>query len=266
MTFEKIKLERDGEVAIIIFNEPARLNPLSLKMQKEIRGLLKEFASGDEVRAVVLTGEGKAFCVGADLAAMDYDDGKGATRGDRIAEAMHENSNMLIKDVHNVPLPVISAINGPCAGAGVGLALAADIVLMAQSSYIFLPFMPRLGIIPDLGTTWFLERLVGRNRAVALSLLGERIQAADAVRYGLAWAVHEDGALRAEAIKIAKRLAQLPAHAMVETRQAMDAASRHTLEEQLSYEAETQRVLLNKPEFEEGVNAFQQKRDPVFKR
>jgi 2-(1,2-epoxy-1,2-dihydrophenyl)acetyl-CoA isomerase len=173
-------------------------------------------------------------------------------------------SNRLIEDLRSLPFPVVAVVNGPCAGAGVGLALAADIVLAARSSYFFLSFMPRLGIVPDLGSTWFLERFVGRPRAVAMSLLGERISGEQAAQWGLVWACVDDAQLQAQALATAQRLAALPAHAATEIRQVFDHAARQDLSAQLRHEAERQRELIDRPEFREGVKAFLEKREPKF--
>ncbi|MCL1961509.1 MAG: enoyl-CoA hydratase-related protein [Desulfovibrionaceae bacterium] len=265
---DPVSCERDGDVAILSLNIPARLNPLTEHMQRAMRDTLARLREEGGVGALVLTGAGRAFCVGADLSVSGMG-GKADTRatvGARAAEAMESLSNRLIEDLRNLPFPVVSAVNGPAAGAGVGVALAADIVLAARSAYFYLPFMPRLGIVPDLGTTWFLERLVGRARAVGMSMLGERLPAEQAAQWGLIWDCVDDGQLRAQAVALARRLASLPAHAAVEIRAAYDSAERQSLAGQMRYEAERQRELLDRPSFAEGVRAFMEKREPVFRR
>lgn len=257
--------ERDGDVAILRLNVPARLNPLTLDIQRGLRDRLAQLREDGAVRALVLTGSGKAFCVGADLSSMRADEG-GGSLGQRTADTMAELSNRLIADIRALPFPVLSAVNGPAAGAGVGLALSADVVIAARSAYFYLPFMPRLGIVPDLGTTWFLERAVGRARAVALTLLGDQLGAEQAAQWGLVWACVDDAVLQHEALAIARRLARLPAHAAREIRRAYESAGSVALEAQMHYEAERQRELIDRPEFAEGVKAFGEKRDPVFGR
>ena len=145
-----------------------------------------------------------------------------------------------------------------------GVALAADIVVAAQSAYFYLPFMPRLGIVPDLGSTWFLQRSAGRARVVGLSLLGDRLTAQQALDWGLIWACVQDDQLAEQAQALAQRLAQLPAHAAQEIRRTYDHAEGATLPEQLHYEASRQRELIDRPEFAEGVRAFLEKREPKF--
>lgn len=257
--------EREGDVAILSLHVPTRLNPITLDIQRGLRDRLARLCDEGTTRALVLTGSGKAFCVGADLSSMGPAEG-GRSLGQRTADTMAELSNRLIADIRALPFPVVSAVNGPAAGAGVGLALSADVVVAARSAYFYLPFMPRLGIVPDLGTTWFLERSIGRARAVALTLLGDRLSAEQAAQWGLVWACVDDAVLRQEALAIAQRLARLPAHAAREIRNAYESAGNVPLEAQMHYEAERQRELIDRPEFAEGVKAFGEKREPVFGR
>jgi 2-(1,2-epoxy-1,2-dihydrophenyl)acetyl-CoA isomerase len=263
MSQDAVLLEREGAVAILRLNQSERLNPLSLPLQERLRALLGSLAQDRSVRALVLTGAGKAFCVGADLSGMRSPPA-GQSLGEQTHETMLRLSNQLIEDLRQMPFPVVSAVNGPCAGAGVGLALAADVVLAARSAYFFLSFMPRLGIVPDLGSTWFLERFVGRPRAVAMSLLGERISGEQAAQWGLVWACVDDAQLHEQAMALAQRLAALPAHAAQEIRGVYDAAAQQDLSAQLRLEAARQRELIDRPEFREGVQAFLEKREPRF--
>jgi len=260
---ELVLCERDGDVAILSFNISQRLNPLTIPLQQALRAQLARLRDDGEVGAVVLTGVGKAFCVGADLGSMGTTDG--GSLGQRTADMMEALSNRLIEDLRSMPFPVVSAVNGPAAGAGVGVALAADVVLVARSAYFYLPFMPRLGIVPDLGTTWFLERLVGRARAVGMSLLGERLSGEQAAQWGLVWACVDDAELRTQAVAVAQRLARLPAHAAKEIRAVYESAASQSLVGQMRHEAGRQRELIDRPEFAEGVKAFMEKREPLFR-
>lgn len=257
-----ILIERQGDVAWLRLNMPQRLNPLALPLQMAMRTRLAALREDRTVRALVITGVGKAFCVGADLSAMRPASDK--SLGEQTADTMMALSNLLIEDIRGLPFPVVSAVNGPCAGAGVGVALAADVVVASRSAYFFLSFMPRLGIVPDLGSTWFLQRSAGRARAVGMSLLGERVSAQQALDWGLIWACVEDDQLQDQAQALAARLAQLPAHAAQEIRRTYDHAERVSLSEQLHYEASRQRELIDRPEFTEGVRAFLEKREPKF--
>ena len=255
--------ELNDSIATITLNLPAKLNPVALDLQQELRECFARVRNDRDVRAVVLTGAGKAFCVGADLSAMRApEDGK--TLGDQTADWMQSMSHPLIEELRAMPVPVVCAVNGPAAGAGVGLALACDIVVAARSAYFYLPFLPKLGIVPDLGCTWFIPRRVGPARAMGMALLDEKLDAETAAQWGLIWAAIDDDLLLLEAIQIAQRLARLPVHAVLEARRAIELSERQTLPEQLRYESERQRELIEKPSFAEGVTAFLQKRAPVF--
>ena len=260
------RLDRHGEVAVLSLCDAARLNPLGIPLQEQLRARLAEAAQDTAVRALVLTGEGRGFCVGADLSSIAEAGEPGDARsiGERTADTMQQLSNRLVLDLQALPVPVVCAVNGAAAGAGAGLALAGDFTLMAESAYLYFPFLPRLGIVPDLGSTWFLERRAGRARALGAALLDERIPAAQAVAWGLAWAQVPDAALREQALALAGRLARLPAHAVLEARRALDAAASRTLAEQLHYESERQRALVGGPDFIEGVRAFGERRAPRF--
>jgi 2-(1,2-epoxy-1,2-dihydrophenyl)acetyl-CoA isomerase len=255
--------ERHGDVVVLRLNIPERLNPIATNLQLALREQLAAVRADRSVSALVLTGAGRAFCVGADLSSMGGA-GAGGSIGQRSYDNMEAVSNRIIEDLRTMPMPVVTAVNGPAAGAGVGIALAGDVVVAARSAYFYLPFMPKLGIVPDLGTTWFLARLVGRARAVAMSLLGEKLSAEQAQQWGLIWSCVDDAELPAQALALAQRLAALPAHAAREIRAAYDASEHSTLVEQMRYEAGRQRELLDSPAFAEGVQAFREKREPIF--
>lgn len=265
-----------AQPAVILHNENAvrvltlacgpRANALNEATQRTLLQALRDCAADTSVRALVLTGAGRTFCVGADLTEVSpfVASSPGTSIGSRTAEMMAELINPIVTTLQQLPMPVVCAINGAAAGAGVGLALAADVVLMARSAYLYLPFMPRLGLVPDMGSSWFLARQIGRQRATALTLLGEHLPAERVVEWGLAWSCVDDADLPAAALSLAQRLAALPSHAALETRQLYDAAASHSLPEQLEYERLRQRELLDQPSFMEGVQAFICKRDPVF--
>ncbi|MCY1442272.1 1,2-epoxyphenylacetyl-CoA isomerase [compost metagenome] len=185
-------------------------------------------------------------------------------RGDNVARLMHEVFNLVVGELRELPVPVVTALNGGAAGGGVGLALAGDVILAARSAYFYLPFVPKLGLVPDCGASWFLQRLLGGPRALSLTLTGGRWSAEQAERWGMIHACVDDEELPAEAMRVAQQLAQLPAHGVIEARRVFDAAGRNDLRAQLAYEAERQRELLDLPTFEEGVQAFFAKRAPQF--
>lgn len=267
MNYQKIRLEIADGIAVITLAQPANMNALSIPLQQELRHALAAVAAQaetGEARALILTGSGRAFCSGADLSGM-ASVGEGETLGQGAARMMRELTNPIIEDLQQLPVPVVAAVNGAAAGAGVSLALAADIVLAGRSAYFLLPFMPNLGIVPDLGATWMLPRLIGRARSMGLALLGDRLPAERAVAWGLIWECVDDDALMGQARALAERLAQAPAHAALEVRRAFAVADRSDLTAQLEYEAARQQVLIDKDSFREGVRAFLEKRKPNFR-
>lgn len=257
------RADEDG-IAILTLQHPARPNPLTQPLQRELLAQLKAVAVDASVRALVLTGQGKAFCVGADLDELREAAAGGASAGEWTARFMQELTNPIVLTLQALPIPVVCAVNGAAAGAGAGLAMAGDITLMARSAYFYLPFIPRLGIVPDMGSTWFMPRRVGQARAMALGLLGDRLPAEQAVQWGLAWGCVDDGQLAAESRALARRLAKLPAGAALEMRRALAASQDNGLASQLEYERGRQRELIDRNTFAEGVRAFQEKREPVF--
>lgn len=264
MAFEHITYAVDDGVATVTLNMPSRMNALSAALQIEVMQALALVTQDTAVRVLRLTGAGRAFSVGADLGSLGAGDSSGRSIGQRTAEQMEAVANPLILALRSLPVPVLVALNGAAAGAGAGLALAADMVIAARSAYFYLPFIPKLGIVPDLGITWFLPRLVGRSRAMALTLLGDRLSAEQAVQWGVVWACVDDADLDAESMALARRLAKLPAHGVVEARAVYDHSERNSLGDQLHYESSRQRELLDRSEFAEGARAFMQKREPLF--
>jgi 2-(1,2-epoxy-1,2-dihydrophenyl)acetyl-CoA isomerase len=265
MTFKFITLEVTNDIAVLTFNQPGTRNGLTVAMQNEMVTALAQLHKDGAIRALILTGAGNSFCAGADLNQLDVVDG-GLTVGQSTAKIMEEVSNPLVLALQNLPFPVVSAVNGAAAGAGISLALAADVVVAARSAFFLTPFLPRLGIVPDMGATWFLPRHLGRARALGLMLLGDRLSATQAQEWGLIWSCVDDAMLMDEAQSIAARLAKAPAHAALEARRALDAADGQGLAAQLDYEKRRQRELIDLPSFGEGVKSFFEKREPVFRR
>jgi 2-(1,2-epoxy-1,2-dihydrophenyl)acetyl-CoA isomerase len=262
--YDTILLEQENDVAVLTFNQPASRNGLTAQLQSEVLDALDHLAQQAEAHALILTGAGQSFCSGADLGRLNAEEG--GSLGQSVARMMDEFSNPLILALQNLPIPVVAAVNGAAAGAGMGIALAADVVIAGRSSFFLSTFLPRLGIIPDMGTTWFLPQRVGRARAMGLMLLGDRLPAEKAAEWGLIWSCVDDSALMDEARRIAGRLASAPSHAVIEARRALDKAGRQDLPAQLDYEKERQRELIDLPSFREGVQAFFEKREPVFRR
>jgi 2-(1,2-epoxy-1,2-dihydrophenyl)acetyl-CoA isomerase len=213
---------------------------------------------------LLITGAGRAFCAGAELKDDFLDGDTTRSAGEQLDESMREDFNPWIMDLDELPIPVVTAVNGVAAGAGVGLALASDITVAARSASFVLTFCPKLGLIPDVGTTWFLPRRIGLARATALSLLGNKLDATTAAQWGLIWQCVDDDALADSAMQMARTLARLPSGMALELRRSLRQSQSNTLGVQLDYERERQCVLIESSAFTEGVNAFREKRQPVF--
>ena len=252
----------DG-IARIVLADAARLNALSIDLQRELLAALDKVRADVSVRAVLMSAAGKAFCVGADLGSLGTA-APGETVGGQTERMMRELTNPIVQQIHELPVPVVCAVQGAVAGAGVGLALAADVVVAARSAYFYLPFMPKLGLVPDAGSTWFMTRLLGKARATALALLGDRLGAEQAEAWGLIAACVADDQLADKALDMARRLAALPALGVQEIRHAFDAAQNNDLAAQLDHEARRQHELIDRDTFQEGVKAFFEKRPPRF--
>jgi 2-(1,2-epoxy-1,2-dihydrophenyl)acetyl-CoA isomerase len=237
-------------VATLTLDRPDRLNAFNDALVRGALQALIEARVDPDVRALVLTGNGRGFCAGADLA------GGLAPTGEGVNAAMRDLYNPLILAIDDFPKPTVAAINGVAAGAGVGLALACDIAVAGRSASFVLTFGPQLGLVPDLGVTWFLPRAIGRARARALALLGDRLPAETAADWGLVWTCVDDADCLSTARTLATRLGRGSAEAFFEIRRLMDRAETSDLSSQLDAERETQAGLIVKPAFMEGVRAF----------
>ena len=255
----------DIGVMTLRMNRPEVLNSLNNDLVSAMIEALTEAATNDDVRAIVLTGNGRGFCAGADLAGGGWPSEKGMSPGDVTANAMEIGFNPLVRAVVNSPKPVVTAINGVAAGGGVGLALSGDLVIAAESAKFRLVFAQQLGIIPDVGASWLVPNLIGRARANGLALLGENLDAATALDWGMLWEVVPDDTLLAKAQEYAGKLAQSPITGVKATVRAHDKAMLQSIEEQLEFEKEEQRHFCNQPVFFEGVQAFIEKRKPNFR-
>jgi len=237
-------------IATLTLNRPERLNAFNEDLVKGALKAVDEARVDPAVKALVLTGSGRGFCAGADLA------GGLAPTGEGVNAAMRDLYNPLILAIDDFPKPTIAAINGVAAGAGVGLALACDIAVAARSASFVLTFGPQLGLVPDLGVTWFLPRAIGRARARALALLGDKLPAERAAEWGLVWTCVDDEACLPTARAFAVRLGRGSAEAFFEIRRLMDRAETNDLAHQLDAERETQVGLIVKPAFMDGVRNF----------
>ena len=256
---------RDG-VATMTLNEGARLNPLTQPLLQGLLGGLSRVREDPDIRALLLTANGRGFCVGADLEEFGRRaaDPASGTLSDYVGQLLREQASPIMLEMRTLPVPVVCAINGVAAGGGVGLALSGDMVLAARSAYFYLPFMPSLGLVPDMGSSWLVPRAVSPARALGLALTGEKLDAQRAAEWGLIWACTDDEILQEAARALALRLARLPAHAILEARALASAAGRNSLEQQLILECERQQALIDGDSFAEGVRAFAERRLPVF--
>jgi 2-(1,2-epoxy-1,2-dihydrophenyl)acetyl-CoA isomerase len=269
MSQAAVLFELVDDVAVVTLNEGDRMNPLSEAVRAGLLDALRRVHEDKAIRALLLTGRGRGFCVGADLDDFGRRAAEapktGETLGHYVGHVMASSGNPIVTALRSLPVPVICAVNGVVAGGGVGLALAADMVVAARSAYFYLPFVPALGIVPDMGSTWTLPRAIGSARAVGLALTGEKLSAHKAAEWGLIWACIEDEQLQVEAMKLARQLAALPAHAIGEARALFAAAETNNLEQQLELERERQQVLIDGESFNEGLKAFAEKRKPGFR-
>jgi 2-(1,2-epoxy-1,2-dihydrophenyl)acetyl-CoA isomerase len=259
MSYQTIQYSVTGGVARLTLNRPERLNSFNGEMHAEVRAALARVA-GDGARVLVLSGAGRGFCAGQDLG--DRQVAPGGARAD-LGESIERNYKPLILALHELPLPVVAAVNGVAAGAGASIALACDIVIAARSASFIQAFC-RLGLVPDSGATWFLPRLVGNARALGLAMLGERLGAAEAAEWGLIWRCVEDAEFAAAVDRLAGELAAAPTRGIVRTRAAMQGSWRRSLAEQLDVERDLQRELGYTDDYAEGVAAFTEKREPRF--
>lgn len=256
-----VDYETRDSIATIRLNRPESLNAMNAGL---MRGLAESFSRVEEdesVRVVILTGAGRAFCSGADLVAMGGAEEASSeeVRGDVMADVF----NPAMEAIASCPVPTIGRINGVAAGGGFGLAMSCDVSIAARSAYFVATFGPRLGIVPDLGTSWHLPRRVGAARARGIAMLGGRVSADQAAQWGLIWDAVDDRDLDAVVDEVAQVLKRSSPNAMTRIRSAMAEAEHNTLTEQLDLEHRHQRVLIAENMIE-GAKAFVEKRDPIF--
>lgn len=253
-----IKTELVDSVLKITLNRPDKFNSFNREMALALQAALDNAATDSAIRAVYLTGEGKAFCAGQDLAEVVDPNGVG------LEKIVTEHYNPIIEKIRNIEKPVICAVNGVAAGAGANIALACDIVI-AANSVAFIQAFSKIGLIPDSGGTFFLPRLIGFGKASALMMLGDKISASDAEKMGMIYKVIEDDKLQEDALTIAKTLANLPTRAIGLTKRLLNQSINNTLEQQLISEGIEQINASKTYDYNEGVKAFLEKRKPVFK-
>lgn len=263
MGYQHIRCDVEQHIATIRLNRPQQLNAMTRTMLDELLDAFRRVADDKGVRAVILTGEGRGFCAGADLVAALEDTPKDEQGRMDLGMALETHYNPLVLRMRTMRQPVIAAVNGIAAGAGANLALMADLVVCARSAS-FLQAFVNIGLLPDAGGTWMLPRLIGAQRAMGLALLGEKLPAEKALAWGLVWDVVDDAQLLPVVQALARRLADGPAVAIERIKQAIHAADGSSLAQSLQRERELQRECGHSADFAEGVEAFLQKRRPVF--
>jgi 2-(1,2-epoxy-1,2-dihydrophenyl)acetyl-CoA isomerase len=260
MTTASILFERAGGIARITLNRPDRLNSFNTAMHAELREALAQVKADTTLRVLLLTGAGRGFCAGQDLA--DRAVAPGGAPVD-LGASIEMNYRPLVLALRELPLPVVCAVNGVAAGAGANIALACDIVIAAKSASFIQAFC-KIGLIPDSGGTYFLPRLVGSARAMGLALLGDKLPAATAAEWGLIWQCVDDMELKPAVEVLLAHLAQAPTRGLAATKRALQASASSTLHAQLDLERDLQRELGYSADYREGVAAFGAKRPPQF--
>ncbi len=260
MTMTTIDFQIQSGVATLTLNRPDKLNSFNTTMHAEVREALQTLARSESARVLLLTGAGRAFCAGQDLADRAVAPGGAAVD---LGESIEKNYRPLILALRALPMPVIAAVNGVAAGAGANIALACDLVIAAKSAN-FLQSFSKLGLVPDCGGTWLLPRLVGNARALGLALLGEKLSATQAQEWGLIWRCVDDDQLMPVALGLARQFASGPTRGYARTKQAIYASWGGDLAGQLDLERDYQRELGGSVDYREGVAAFLEKRPPTF--
>ena len=256
MTYEKLQFNIADGVASLTLNRPDKLNSFDRQMALEVIDALDRCAADALVRAVLITGSGRAFCAGQDLA-------EAIAPGTKIEDILTTQYNPIVRRIRALKKPVIAAVNGVAAGAGANIAYACDLTLAAESANFIQSFI-NIGLIPDSGGTFTLPRLVGMQRAFGQMILAPKVSAKEAESLGMIWKALPDAELMNEATTLAKKLATMPTKAIALTKEALNRSQGSTLEAQLDVENELQSIAGRSHDYNEGVKAFLEKRKPVY--
>lgn len=261
MPLKNILYTLKNSVLHLSLNNPDKLNSFNMEMGSELISALKEAATNSEVRCVLLTGEGRAFCAGQDLAEA-VEVSKDPKRS--LSEIVDHTYIPIIKGIREMEKPVVCAVNGTAAGAGANIALACDIVIASEESK-FIQSFSAIGLIPDSGGTYILPRLVGLARATALAFLGERVSAKEAVEMGMIWKSYPAEIYKEEATKLAEKLAKMPTRGLGLTKRGFNEGFSNSIDEQMKLESKLQSEAGKTFDYNEGVSAFLEKRNPEFR-
>lgn len=252
-----INIHTESGVRIITLDRADKFNSFVRQMALDFQSALDDAAVDPGVRCILITGSGKAFCAGQDLAEATDPNGIGLTR------IVSEHYNPVIQKIRQMPKPVIAAVNGVAAGAGANIALCCDIVIAAESAS-FIQAFSKIGLIPDSGGTYTLPRLIGLQRASALMMTGDKVSAADALSMGMIYKVFADETFLSQAMALATQMAAMPTYGLALTKQALNRTFENTLTDQLALEDHLQTLAGSSDDYREGTEAFLQKRKPLF--
>jgi 2-(1,2-epoxy-1,2-dihydrophenyl)acetyl-CoA isomerase len=256
-----IRTSDKNYVRTITLNDPATLNSMTEEMANALLNALRGAVADEQIRAVLLTSTGKFFSAGGNLKTFMNQEGP---LDDYVNKVIEDTYNPLAEYMMAMPIPVVSAINGPAIGAGVGLGLNADIVLAAKSAYFSLPFVPKLGVVPDMGCSWLVTRGLNYNQALALFLTGDALTAEDAARTGMIWKCIDDIELMSEASTLAENLAKLSPAAIRRTKEALRSACQSSFNTQLKLEQQLQTASFGGKALKEGLSSFKERREADF--
>ncbi len=259
-----ILFEITNNVAYITLNRPDKFNAFNREMALLLQAKLDEAASSHEVRAVYLTGAGKAFCAGQDISELAPSQPPPKGEEITIAQILGEHYNPIVKKIRNMPKPVVAAVNGVAAGAGANIALCCDVVV-ASASASFIQAFSKIGLIPDSGGTFTLPRLIGWQKASALMMTGDKVAAPEAENMGMIYKYFEEDVFENESKKIAQTLSQMPTMGLAYTKHALNHSFNNDWETQLAMEDKYQQKAAATADYQEGINSFLEKRKPAFK-
>jgi 2-(1,2-epoxy-1,2-dihydrophenyl)acetyl-CoA isomerase len=265
MTEESVLYETRGAVALVTLNRPQSLNSFTRAMHRSLWAALDKVEADKAIRAVVITGAGRGFCAGADLAEFDFEPGPDLVKRADPGPVIEQAFNPTVRKLQALRVPTVAAVNGVAAGAGASLAMTCDLAVAAPGAS-FIQAFSKIGLIPDAGGTWFLIKKLGLARAMGAAMLGDKLSAKDAKEWGMIWDVAPEGEDCVDAaMKLAQRLATMPTQALVATRRLLRSAASRDLDAQLDAERDMQSALGKTHDYIEGVMAFREKRPAQFK-
>ncbi|MCC2674358.1 MAG: Unsaturated acyl-CoA hydratase [Ramlibacter sp.] len=265
MSEATVLYETRGSVGLVTLNRPQALNSFTRRMHQDLWDILDRVNDDRSVRALVVTGAGRGFCAGADLAEFDFEPGPDLVKRADPGPVIEQAFNPTVRKLVALRVPTVAAVNGVAAGAGASLAMTCDLAV-AASNASFIQAFSKIGLVPDAGGSWYLVKKLGLARAMGCAMLGDKVSAQDAKEWGMIWDVAAEGQDVVEAaLKLAERLATMPTTALAQTRKLLRAAASNDLDAQLDLERDTQSALGKTHDYIEGVMAFREKRAPKFK-